>query len=497
MSIFCSFKQTKILKMKSKKAQSNSIKRRDFVKKSIAASSIFIVPRHVLGGTGYTAPSDQLGIASIGTGGKGSSDIINASVNGRERIVALCDVDSSGGNRISRVVDKFPDAGFYDNFKKMLDKEKDIDAVTISTPDHTHAAAAVYAMERGIHVYVQKPLTHNIYEARLLTEMARDKKIVSQMGNQGASNPDQLQIQKWINDDRIGAISKVQVWTNRPVWPQGGEMPVPNASAKPETLNWDQWLGPAAETPYVPEMHPFNWRGWWNFGTGALGDMGCHLIDIPFKALGLKYPTDVECSVGSVYEKMWTANYFPEGCPPSSSVSMHFEATEKNSIPLQMTWSDGGIKPFHPDLVPADVPIEANGVIMIGEKGVITCDAYGADPKMYLKGEPVITAEKVKIDEPEYGHQRQWVDACKAGFNSTEHQSLTSSFDYSGPLTETVLMGNIAIRSYMLREDGANGRPQFVGRKKLVWDGEAMKIKNLESANQFVGRDYRKGWELT
>ena len=497
MSIFCSFKQTKILKMKSKKAQSNSIKRRDFVKKSIAASSIFIVPRHVLGGTGYTAPSDQLGLASIGTGGKGSSDIINASVNGRERIVALCDVDSSGGNRISRVVDKFPDASFYDNFKKMLDKEKDIDAVTISTPDHTHAAAAVYAMERGIHVYVQKPLTHNIYEARLLTEMARDKKIVSQMGNQGASNPDQLQIQKWINDDRIGAISKVQVWTNRPVWPQGGEMPVPNASAKPETLNWDQWLGPAAETPYVPEMHPFNWRGWWNFGTGALGDMGCHLIDIPFKALGLKYPTDVECSVGSVYEKMWTANYFPEGCPPSSSVSLHFEATEKNSIPLQMTWSDGGIKPFHPDLVPADVPIEANGVIMIGEKGVITCDAYGTDPKMYLKGEPVITAEKVKIDEPEYGHQRQWVDACKAGFNSTEHQSLTSSFDYSGPLTETVLMGNIAIRSYMLREDGANGRPQFVGRKKLVWDGEAMKIKNLESANQFVGRDYRKGWELT
>jgi len=497
MSIFCSFKQTKILKMKSKKAQSNSIKRRDFVKKSIAASSIFIVPRHVLGGTGYTAPSDQLGLASIGTGGKGSSDIINASVNGRERIVALCDVDSSGGNRISRVVDKFPDASFYDNFKKMLDKEKDIDAVTISTPDHTHAAAAVYAMERGIHVYVQKPLTHNIYEARLLTEMARDKKIVSQMGNQGASNPDQLQIQKWINDDRIGAISKVQVWTNRPVWPQGGEMPVPNASAKPETLNWDQWLGPAAETPYVPEMHPFNWRGWWNFGTGALGDMGCHLIDIPFKALGLKYPTDVECSVGSVYEKMWTANYFPEGCPPSSSVSLHFEATEKNSIPLQMTWSDGGIKPFHPDLVPADVPIEANGVIMIGEKGVIICDAYGTDPKMYLKGEPVITAEKVKIDEPEYGHQRQWVDACKAGFNSTEHQSLTSSFDYSGPLTETVLMGNIAIRSYMLREDGANGRPQFVGRKKLVWDGEAMKIKNLESANQFVGRDYRKGWELT
>ena len=483
--------------MSSKKTNFYRIKRRDFVKKSIAASSIFIVPRHVLGGQGYTAPSDQLGLASIGTGGKGSSDIINASVNGRERIISLCDVDSSGSNKISRVTKKFPNAIFYDNFKKMLDKQKDIDAVTISSPDHTHASAAVYAMNRGIHVYVQKPLTHNIYEARLLTEMARDKKIVSQMGNQGASNPDQLQIQKWINDSSIGAISKVQVWSNRPVWPQGGKMPAPNPSAKPETLNWDQWLGPCQETPFIPEMHPFNWRGWWNFGTGALGDMGCHLIDIPFKALGLKYPTDVECSVGSVYEEMWTANYFPEGCPPSSSVSLHFEATEKNNLPLQMTWSDGGIKPFHPDLIPADVPIEPNGVIMIGEKGVITCDAYGSDPKMYIKGQNVIVGEKVKNNEPEWGHQRKWVDACKAGFNSSEHLSLTSSFDYSGPLTETVLMGNIAIRSYMLREKGLNRTSQFIGRKKLEWDGNAMKIKNLDAANQFVGRDYRKGWELT
>jgi len=483
--------------MSFKKSTPKLLKSRDFVKNSLAASSIFIVPRHVLGGVGYTSPSDQLALAAIGSGGKGSSDIRNASVNGRERVIALCDVDSSGGNGISRVTKKFTDAKMYDNFKKMLDQEKGIDAVTISTPDHTHAAAAVYAMERGVHVYVQKPLTHNIYEARLLTEMARERKIVSQMGNQGASNPDQLQIQKWISEGHVGAISKVEVWTNRPVWPQGGQMPAPNASAKPETLNWDQWLGPSALTDYIPEMHPFNWRGWWNFGTGALGDMGCHLIDIPFKALGLKYPTDVECSVGSVYEKMWTANYFPEGCPPSSSVSLHFDATEKNKVPLQMTWSDGGIKPFHPDLLPDDVSIEPNGIIMIGEKGVITCDAYGEDPKMYLKGESVILGEKVKINEPEFGHQRQWVDACKAGFNSPEHQSLTSSFDYSGPLTETVLMGNIAIRSYMLREENSNGRQEFIGREKLLWDGESMKIKNLEVANQFVGRVYRKGWELS
>lgn len=482
--------------MAKSKPNSQSIKRRDFVKSSIAASSIFIVPRNVLGGLGYTAPSDQLGLAAIGAGGKGAGDIRNASVDGRERVVALCDVDSSGGNGISRSIKKFSDAQFYDNFKKMLDKEKDIEAVTISTPDHTHAAAAVYAMERGIHVYVQKPLTHNIYEARLLTEMAREKQIVSQMGNQGASNPEQLQIQKWILDGRIGKISKIEIWTNRPVWPQGGKMPAADASAKPEGFNWDQWLGPAQETPFIPNMHPFNWRGWWNFGTGALGDMGCHLIDIPFKALGLKYPTDVECSVGSVYEKMWTANYYPEGCPPSSSVSLHFDPTEINDIPMQMTWSDGGIKPFHPDLLPADVPIAPNGVLMIGEKGVISCDAYGEDAKLYVKNEAVVESEKTIVNEPEFGHQRQWVDACKAGFNSPEHKALTSSFDYSGPLTETVLMGNIAIRSYLLRS-GSGREMEFIGRKKLIWDGEAMKIKNLEEANQFVGRAYRKGWELT
>lgn len=482
--------------MAKSKPNSQSIKRRDFVKSSIAASSIFIVPRHVLGGLGYTAPSDQLGLAAIGAGGKGAGDIRNASVNGRERVVALCDVDSSGGNGISRSIKKFSDAQFYDNFKKMFDKEKDIEAVTISTPDHTHAAAALYAMERGIHVYVQKPLTHNIYEARLLTEMAREKQIVSQMGNQGASNPEQLQIQKWILDGRIGKISKIEIWTNRPVWPQGGKMPAADASAKPEGFNWDQWLGPAQETPFIPNMHPFNWRGWWNFGTGALGDMGCHLIDIPFKALGLKYPTDVECSVGSVYEKMWNANYYPEGCPPSSSVSLHFDPTEINDIPMQMTWSDGGIKPFHPDLLPADVPIAPNGVLMIGEKGVISCDAYGEDAKLYVKNEAVVESEKTIVNEPEFGHQRQWVDACKAGFNSPEHKALTSSFDYSGPLTETVLMGNIAIRSYLLRS-GSGREMEFIGRKKLLWDGEAMKIKNLEEANQFVGRAYRKGWELT
>ena len=483
--------------MKKNSPPNNS--RRDFLKKGLLVSSIMIVPRHVLGGTGYTAPSDQLNIASIGCGGKGQPDIINASVGGRERVVALCDIDSFGKHGVTSARERFSKANFYNDFRQLLEQEKDLDAVTISTPDHTHANIAMAAMNRGVHVYVQKPLTHNIKEARLLTETARAKKIVTQMGNQGASNPAQLQVQEWINNDEIGAVHTVKVWTNRPVWPQGIPLPKPDPENLPEGLAWDLWLGPAKKTPYSSAMHPFNWRGWWEYGTGALGDMGCHLIDIPFRALGLKYPTAVECSVGSVYRQMWTPEHLPEGCPPSSFVTINFDETEINASPIRLEWSDGGIRPAHPDLIPAEDflgdPGSNNGVMMIGEKGIITTGVYGYNPRLYKKGEAVVTYDQPKQKEAEHGHHRKWIDAIKAGFDSTEHKALTSSFDYSGPLTETVLMGNIAIRSYMLRKKARRGH-DYYGRKKLLWDGNAMRITNLEEANQFVGRDYRKGWEL-
>ncbi len=475
--------------------------RRSFIKTGVLASSIFIVPRHVLGGVGYTAPSDQLNLAAIGAGGKGSSDIRNAAVNGRERVSALCDVDFSGS--ASRSVEAFPQAKLYADYREMLEKEKDIDAVTISTPDHIHGPAAKFAMERGKHVYVQKPLTHNIREARILTEMARKHKIVSQMGNQGGSNPLLKMVQKWVDSGALGKISKVQVWTNRPVWPQGFAMPEPDESQKPKDLHWDLWLGPAEYMPFTPNLHPFNWRGWWDYGTGALGDVGCHLIDIPFRTLGLKYPKDAECSVGSVYTKMWTADYHPEGCPPSSFITLHFDATEKSKSPIEMTWSDGGIRPSHPEIIPANSDIgganSQNGVLMIGEKGIISTninDSSPLMPKLYLNdGTTEFGPEVEESEEPEYGHHRKWVDACKAGFNSKEHKALTSSFDYAGPMTETVLMGNLAIRSYMLGKPDSRGRMEFYARKKLLWDWENMKITNMEEANQFVGRTYRKGWE--
>ncbi len=480
-----------------KKNNSKKNSRRDFIKHgTLAASSFFIVPRYVLGGNGFTSPSDKINIAGIGVGGKGTSDLWYASNEGKENVVALCDVDK--GNISSKSRSRFPKANFYQDYRVMFDKQKDIDAVTISSPDHVHALQAIAAMDEGVHVYVQKPLTHNIKEARMLTETAREKKIVSQMGNQGASNSGMRKVQEWFDAGLIGEVDEVFVWTNRPVWPQGIPVPKSDGSPVPEGLDWDLWLGPAPKIDYTNAYHPFNWRGWWAYGTGALGDMGCHLIDVPFRTLGLHYPKAVECSVGQVFIKMWNPEYIPEGCPPSSSVTLDFAATDKNKIPLKMRWLDGGIRPPHPDLIPANdslgTPDSSNGVMMIGSKGIITTGVYGFTPKLYRKGEEVVEFDTSNQPGNEFGHQSKWIDACKAGFNSSEHKALTSSFDYSGPMTETVLMGNIAIRSYMEKKSGLGNA--FPGRKKLLWDGDAMKITNYEDANKYVTRDYRKGWEI-
>ena len=383
----------------------------------------------------------------------------------------------------------------------MLEKErKNIDAVTISTADHTHAVATLAAMQLGKHVYVQKPLTHNIQEARLLTEAARKYKVVTQMGNQGASNPGQKQMMQWFNDGVIGDVHTVHVWTNRPVWPQG--IPVPQAAGQvPDTLDWELWLGPATKVGYTPAYHPFKWRGWWNFGTGALGDMGCHLIDPPYRVLGLGYPSEVEGSVGSVFMKDWTPEYIPEGCPPSSHVQLKFPASAKNKSEIVMTWSDGGIRSFRPDIIPADAELAekdgSNGVFMVGTKGVINCATYGANPKVFLNNGTVINSKSETIAAPEWGHNLAWQEACKEGHGKAKHKALTSPFEYAGPLTETVLMGNLAIRSYNLRTATADGKNfTYPGRKKLLWDGPKMRITNFEEANQFVKRDYQNGWKL-
>jgi predicted dehydrogenase len=474
------------------------MKRKEFIQKSaLAAGSFFIVPRHVLG-RGFVPPSDKLNIAAVGAGGKGEVDIPCSWNEGKNNIAALCDVDWV---RSKRMFDKFPDAKRYRDYREMFDKEKDIDAVTISTPDHTHAVIATAAMQLGKHVYVQKPLTHDIYETRMLTELARKNKIVTQMGNQGASSNSVKLIAEWVEKGKIGKIHTVHVWTNRPVWPQGLAAPK-DTPTPPKDMFWDTWIGPAQMVDFHPAYHPFKWRGWWAFGTGALGDMGCHLIDPPFRALQLGYPTEVEASAGAVYKKDWSAEYLPESCPPSSTVTMKFNKTARSKSDVTMTWYDGGIRPARHPIIPANDAIgdENGGVMMIGTKGVITCGIFGWFGKIYKNnGEKIeMPANTSNWDSSknDFGHQAKWADACKAGFGSAEHKALTSSFDYSGPLSETVLMGNIALRSLNIRKQKQGGGFDYPGQKKLLWDGLNMKITNFEDANQFVKREYRSGWSL-
>jgi len=462
----------------------NDASRRKFLRDSaIAAAGFFIVPRHVLG-KGYVAPSDKLNIGSIGAGGKGQSDIAEFFKSGHANIVSLCDVD----DRQSVTTRKnFPNAKYYKDWRQMLEKEQNnIDAVSVSIPDHGHAVAALSAMQLGKHVYVQKPLTHDIYEARTLTAAAKRYNVVTQMGNQGASGDGVRQMQEWYKAGVIGRAHTIICWTNRPVWPQGFGKPKGKEEIPPE-LDWDLWLGPTAWEEYHKGYVPFNWRGYWTFGTGALGDMGCHIIDPAFKTVGLGYPNSVECSVANIYEQMWNASYYPDSCPVASSMVLNFPMDNgKHNVKLH--WMDGGIMPERPDELGENENMgdDGGGAIIIGTKGKMMCGTYGSNPTLLptSRNSQVHVAKKLaRVPE---GHYAQWVNACIAGFGK---QEVSSPFEYAGPLTETILMGNLALRAWNVKENG-----NFTGRKKLLWDAENMKITNYDAANQFVKRTYREGY---
>ena len=395
-------------------------------------------------------------------------------------------------------MDRFPDAKIYKDYRVMLEKQKDIDAVTISTPDHTHAVITHACMERKLHVYVQKPLTHTIAEARLLRKAAKENKVVTQMGNQGGSNPGVVKVQEWIDQNKIGQIEKIFAWTNRPVWPQGKNLPKANENEKPKELDWDLWLGPAKKRKFSPGLHPFAWRGYWDFGTGALGDMACHILDVPYKTLKLGYPNSVECTTSTTYAKMWNADYAPEGCPLSSVVNLQYNDSPYAKNGIKLVWMDGGLTPDLPEFLGDDFFTKRtsnNLAVIVGSKGAITSRVYANNPTLYQKGEKpiVFNTSNVKLDEL---HNTKWTEACKAGYNSKEHLALTSSFEYSGPFTETVLMGNLGLRSRMLIKKDVRGRNIFYGRKKLQWDGPNMKITNFEEANKFVTKSYHNGWSI-
>ncbi len=478
------------------KQEDSKNSRRDFVKNAaIAATGFMIVPRHVLGGKGFIAPSDKLLIAGVGVGGKGQSDLTGFAKNPKAEIAFLCDVDD---RRAANSVKAFPKAKYYKDWREMFDKERrHFDAVSVSTPDHNHAIVALAAMRRRKHVYVQKPLTHDIYEARVLTEAAKKYKVVTQMGNQGSSSDGSTSITEWYDAGLIGEVHSVYCWTNRPVWPQGIPWPA-TRSEVPKELDWNLWLGTAPHTEYVDKLVPFNWRGWWEYGTGAIGDMGCHMVDVPFKTLGLTYATDVDCSVGSIYSDQGQRNYFPDSCPPSSHVTMTINSSKQVS-PVRLHWMDGGIQPERPvELGPEEKFGDGgNGVLFIGSKGKLLCDAYGRNPRLL----PLSKMDDINVPETlarvpgqEEGHYTQWVDASIAGYGKME---LRSDFSISGPLTEALLVGNLAIRAYDIRVPGANPNSfQYPGRnRKFMWDSANMKITNFDLANQFVKRQYREGFD--
>jgi predicted dehydrogenase len=445
--------------------ETRRVSRRDVLGTAAAVAAFTIVPRHVLGGAGNVPPSEKLNIAGIGIGGRGEGDLDEC---GSENIVALCDVDE---NHAGRVFKKYPKAKKWADFRKMLDEQKDIDAVVIATPDHLHAMVSMAAIKRGKHVYCEKPLAHCIWECRQVTLAARAAKVATQLGNQGQATEGNRLTSEIIWDGAIGTVREVHSWCNRYISPRGIDRPKETPPV-PATLNWDLWLGPAKSRPYNPAYLPFSWRGWWDFGTGVLGDIGCHQLDPVFRALKLTYPTMVQACSSNLYEP---AGVTRETAPLASIVRYEFPARE-GLPPLTLTWYDGGLMPERPpELEEGRKFGEADDNLFIGDKGKML--GYRLIPEVRMKeyGKP---PQKIARSP---GHHKEWIDACKGG------PAARANFDWAGPLTEAVLVGNIALKmEKQLYEKGL----------KLHYDGPNMQVTNLPEANKYIRDEYREGWTL-
>lgn len=450
----------------------NRMNRRHFLATGAIASTMAVLPRRIFAST--KSPNEKLNIAGIGIGGMGANNLAACE---SENIVALCDVDS---DYAAKTFAKYPKAKQYKDFRVMLEKQKDIDAVIIATPDHTHAVIALAAMQSGKHVYVQKPLAHSINEARALTEAARKYKVMTQMGNQGHSNDGTRQICEWIDAGVIGEVREVHAWTNRPVWPQGIEAGRPSGVPVPATLDWDLWLGPAEYRPYHPDYLPIKWRAWWDFGTGSLGDLGCHILDQPFWALKLNSPSSVEGCISTYWEGVWKKTEPKNEQYPRSTIVRYKFPARGNLPEVTLTWWDGGLLPPRPEeLGPNGRFSDDGGVLFIGSKGKLICNCYGIDPRLLpaskMKEFKPPTPSLERVPGGMNGHEMDWVRSCKDG------KPASSNFEYSGPLSETVLLGNLAVR---------------FPNSQLLWEGANMKVTNDDEANAFVRRHYRDGWTL-
>ena len=445
---------------KTTKQSGRKISRRDFVGASVAAAAFTIVPRHVLGGAGNTAPSEKLNIAGIGVGGRGAGDIGEVS---SENIVALCDVD---WRNAAGTFKKYPKARQYRDFRKMLDKEnKNIDAVVVATPDHTHAVATMMAIKMGKHVYCEKPLAHDIFEIRKVTEAAREAKVATQLGNQGQASEGTRLVCEFIWDDAIGPVREVHSWCNRPISPRGLDRPKETPPV-PDGLSWDLWLGTAPERPYHPCYLPFSWRGWWDFGTGVLGDIGCHQFAPIFRALKLECPTSVEACSSGVNS---------ETAPLASIVRYEFPA-RGDMPPVKLTWYDGGLMPPRPaELEDGRRYGGADSNLYVGDKGKMLGHRLIPEARMKEYKSPPKTLPRSP------GHHKEWILACKGG------PPARSNFELSGPMAEVVLLGNIAVRM---------GQQLYEKGLKLYYDGPNMRITNMPEANKYIRREYRKGWTL-
>ena len=443
------------------------LSRRDFLKSATIASAAVSLPAILKGqGSGASAqsPNDKLNIACIGVGGRGW-DVVHGVKS--ENFVAFCDVDDQ---RAAKTYEEFPSVPRFRDYRQMLDQlGNQIDAVTVATPDHMHFPIAMAALSLGKHVFVEKPLTHTIWEARELGKAAREKKVATQMGNQGHAHEGLRLLKEWHQAGILGDVREIHSWTDRPIWPQGVNAPDHSKMMPvvPGTLDWDLWLGVAAEREYDPAYVPFAWRGFWDFGTGALGDMGAHIMDGAYWALELTQPTSIE-AVSARQTKV---------SPPTASV-VTYEFPARGKLPaVKWTWYDGGLQPtLPPELEPAR-KLQENGTLIVGSKATVFADTYYSSARIIPESKmkelsPSFPARS--IPRVEGGHFAEWLRACKGG------PPAGSNFDYASQLTETILLSNVAIRA----------------RRRIEWDSAAMKVTNLPAGNEFITKKYRAGFGI-
>jgi predicted dehydrogenase len=405
------------------------------------------------------SPNEKLNIAVVGVGGRGGANLQGVA---GENIVALCDTDD---NTLNGAAARFPKAQKYNDYRKLLE-QKNIDAVVVSTPDHMHAPIAAAAIRLGKHVYCEKPLTHTVHEARVLRALAKEHRVATQMGNQGHSNPGARRTVELIESGSIGYIREIHAWTDRPIWPQGKDRPT-DSPPVPSSLHWDLWLGAAPARPFNPAYQPFNWRGWWDFGTGALGDMACHVLDVAFWGLKLEHPLWIEAQSSPVK---------PDSPPEWSVITYQFPRRDALP-PVRLTWYDGKKLPSQ-DLVYGE-KLESNGSILVGDRGTLYLpDPYGASSKLLpsRRFEGFQTPPKRIPDVEE--HHLDWIRACKESPDSRTEAG--SNFQYATALTEMVLLGNLALRA----------------GKRIEWDGPNARALNAPEVEPLIRKQYRKGYEL-